>query len=523
MPTIWSYLLSSPSPLGFTPFVVEVAPGITFSWTLVPPLTEVTPTSEEPSTASPDLPCPISELTEQDFLDLFDRLFPLEYLQNLKDPGPGYELFQGFAKVGERVSMSVERLGCDAFILSSTGGSKATGTVQLFRGSTLQDGIPIDGQNGVTASIVSGASFGRMRVSGLTGITSDSIGHFLVLSNADGSHNNGAFEITNVIGATTVDVLSASPTVPDPNNGGIIWAEEIFVVTVKAGTVLLASINGATFVTTIDVTFQASDLGPFDVPIEARANGYAWNVFGTLVTAGSETLPGDIDTIALFVEEPPFGDTSIQVAQGAPTAGGTDGALDAHGSERGLPRNPGEDDDPYKARIRTLPDTISPDAFSRNLKIFLDKLGQSFDLIEAWDINYQTCYDAPAAPIPGSDFNPTKFVYDDPRPPTPFRGRWLDEAEFHSGIIAIVPNLPPINDVSMVYDDTAVTVTDLQSSLGARALSAYDVPDDVGFGFIQGCYDGFDSVRQATYKGIYDGLQRIKPAGVVAGLELEGQ
>jgi len=94
--------------------------------------------ADSPVTASPNLPCPRTPSTQQDFLDLFDRILPSTYLDPMKSGvGPGYELFQAFGSVGERVSLAISRTACQSFVGSATGGSFATVTVQLFRQDTI--------------------------------------------------------------------------------------------------------------------------------------------------------------------------------------------------------------------------------------------------------------------------------------------------------------------------------------------------------------------------------------------------
>ena len=81
-------------------------------------------------------PGPTQWLQQTDFLDMFDRILPFEYLEPMKvGLGDGYELFQGFAKVGERLSLAVARLDADTHFLTARGGVRATGTVQFVRDS----------------------------------------------------------------------------------------------------------------------------------------------------------------------------------------------------------------------------------------------------------------------------------------------------------------------------------------------------------------------------------------------------
>jgi hypothetical protein len=90
--------------------------------------------------SAPLLPCTITAYTQQDLLDLFERLLPEHYLEPLKLIGPGYEVLQAAAKMGERLSLAVERFACDALILSSEGGRFATGRVEFYRANPNPEG-----------------------------------------------------------------------------------------------------------------------------------------------------------------------------------------------------------------------------------------------------------------------------------------------------------------------------------------------------------------------------------------------
>lgn len=373
----------------------------------------------------------------QHFLDLFDRIYPVDYIEALKSPGPGYEVLQAYAQVFTRVSLAIARLDCGAHILSSYGPAVVIATLQLAR---------------------------------------------------------------------------------DPS----VAASLAFSVTVKKGTVFLASKSGRRFTMQQDQTFAHGDAGPHDVLATAVEPAWEYNLQGTVVTPNGLVLPGEIDTIDTLITDPPFSDISFMVSQRDSTYGGQPGMLDALGHDRGIERNSGEADGPYKARVRRLPDTVSPGAIRRAVTAALAPFGATFDFIETFDPKYQTAYDVTSAMAGLIDTN--LFVYDDPRPAyPPFRNRWLGEEDFRAAFIIVVPNLAAINDEGMAYDDTAENVHDLisPSTGGTRAMSAYDV--DATMPVPQGFYDGFDLAKQAVYKGLADLLDAIKAAGVNAIIELQGQ
>lgn len=408
----------------------------TYSWTLIsPPPASGGAAAASSAGASPPLPCPFDPFTQQDFLDLFDRLLPLHYLEPLKVIGPGYEVLQAAAAMGARLSQAIERFACGAYILSSVGGTKAVGTVELYR-----------------------------------------------------------------------------PTI---NTEGI-------TVVVKKGTVVKSSRGGRKYATLTDVTFLATDLGPFTVNVEALLEGYEYNEPGIVVAADGGVLEGEIDTIDILVEDPELGDTTLRVRHPVATAGGRDSTLDQHGRDRLILRGTGESDDAYRGRIRALPDNISPNAVDRALQQLLYPVGQSYTMVETWDVAYQTCWDAPPDFISGSPYDPNLFCYDDPRDPVPIRGRWLDELDHRGAFIVSVPVFGPLADVGMAYDDTAANATALTNPLGDRAVGAWDVPASLAFGYRQGCFDGYDLERSVAMKTLYETLQNIKAAGVAAILEVEG-
>ena len=398
-----------------------------------------------PPPSAPTLPCPRDPFDQQHFLDMFDRLYPQNYIGAMKlKAGPGYEVFQSYGNVGQRLSLANVRLECGNFILSASGGTFATVSLHLFRGS-----------------------------------------------------------------------------------GGP-------AVTIKAGTVFSTSTQNRQFVLLRDVTFGNGDVGPFAAAAQAVLPGWEWNVRGERTTAGGELLPGNIDTIVTTLQADPatglltFIDPTIQVSQPTDAGGGAAPMLDQLGEDRGLPRLPGEPDSYYRARIRTLPDTVSPDAINRQIRAALAPYGASsqYEFVETFNLSYQTCYDAPSAPIAGSPFDPNLFTYDDPRPTIPFRNRYMDENEYRGCFITVLPNLPCLQDVGFAYDDIANNPSEFVSpgGVGRRATDAYDVPSSADPTLIlQGGYDGFDLPKQVVYKGIFDLLQRIKPAGVAAPVELLGQ
>lgn len=319
-------------------------------------------------------------------------------------------------------------------------------------------------------------------------------------------------------------------------------------VTVGAGTIVQCGVGGRGFITTQDAVFGASDLGPVAVAVRSLVKSFQYNVPGKVVTpvSGIE-LPGAIDTVRRMIQIDPatglrtFIEPAMLVQNVNPTTGGAPAMLDQIGTDRGIIRGSGELDTKYRYRVRNLPDTVSPGAFRRLLDTIFDLYGFTYDFIETFEKDYQTCFDYPSdqvgtptffsAPLP-ADLIAHKdiCVYDWPDygDDIPMRNRWLDEVEHRATVIIGVPSLPAQRDVGMAYDDIAMVPTDRDELTGQitgrRALSAFDVLGtlDTAFG-PQGGYDGFDLVRQGFYRALLQNLNAIKAAGVVVILELRGE
>lgn len=91
-----------------------------------------------------DLVCNASAFDQQHFLDLVDRIFPLEFVYPLKtNPNSGYELFQSFGAVGARVSDAIKNLECNAFIIFSSGGARASVNVSFTRPTAAAGAVTV--------------------------------------------------------------------------------------------------------------------------------------------------------------------------------------------------------------------------------------------------------------------------------------------------------------------------------------------------------------------------------------------
>lgn len=399
-------------------------------------------------TAQPTVPtvgallnCDAVVYDQQHFLDLFDRLFPYDYLAPMKiNPNSGYELLQAFAAVGERISQAVEHLECGALVIFSTGGELALVPVIFTR--------------------------------------------------------------------------------PPPAVGAL---------TIKQSTLVTTPRGDYQFLTNEDL--DAPVAGTFTVMATAVANGWQWNVRGQRIAANGEVLEGEIQKVLIFRQDPSYGDPSVTASQIIDAINGKSADLDALADNRGLNRVPAEPDDPFRLRVRSLPDVVSPDAIRRIVTSRLGPLNIPFDIIEVFEHRYQEEYDAPSpnpgtptfqlVPPPNPDFNPNLFCYDDPRPLslTRFADVWLDLLEYRGAFLVIVPNDLTLFDFGLAYDDPGMTPADFKNPTTGhqRGTSAYDIPSTAPAALVYvAAYDGYDTERAAVYAGLYQDLQAAKPFGVAA-------
>ncbi len=123
--------------------------------------------------------------------------------------------------------------------------------IPLPAGDLLATGaaVALGGQTGSVASITTLVS-GELTLTGLTGMTADSVGDVLSVSGAASGGNNGTFTIVEYISATSVKIRNPSGVAADANNGSIGWAEK------------LPSIVGALNTFAGGVIATAAQLGP---------------------------------------------------------------------------------------------------------------------------------------------------------------------------------------------------------------------------------------------------------------------
>jgi hypothetical protein len=84
----------------------------------------------------------------------------------------------------------------------------------------------LSGQSGAAASITAFSS-GHMTVTGLTGMTPQSVGHYLQINATTTLANRGYFPIIAYVNSTTVLVANPLGSAPDASNGSITWIESL--------------------------------------------------------------------------------------------------------------------------------------------------------------------------------------------------------------------------------------------------------------------------------------------------------
>lgn len=287
-------------------------------------------------------------------------------------------------------------------------------------------------------------------------------------------------------------------------------------VIVKTGTIVQAD-GGRFFRTLNDASFGALDLGPVSANVRSIFQLYQNNVTGTVVTDSGITLPGEIDTIRILVEDPPFGDPSIKVRQISNISGGRSPALELLAIDRGVSLQPGESALSLAYRLRHLPENISPNAIRAALTTLLEPYKATFEFVEPFDLDFETAYDM------GEGSN--VFTYDDPRSVMFPAINWVsDERELWGTFYVNISQIEPIEDYGGCYDDPATTADQLISpnSGGRRAIPAYDLPDSSTFGAgadLGLAFDGRDVVQDALLDSVWELLTNLRAAGIVAGLQ----
>lgn len=103
-------------------------------------------------------------------------------------------------------------------------GSLTKSQTMVLSGEPAAFGSALSGQTGAAASITT-VSSGIATVTGLTGMSAQSVGRFLTITGAASGANNGTFLIAAYTSATEVNISNGSAVASDANNGSIVWSE----------------------------------------------------------------------------------------------------------------------------------------------------------------------------------------------------------------------------------------------------------------------------------------------------------
>lgn len=103
-------------------------------------------------------------------------------------------------------------------------GSPTQSATRALTDETSGFGAPLSGQTGAAATIGAIVA-GVVTLTGLTGMTANSVGNFLTTSGAATGANNGTFLIVEYVSATSVKISNSAGVTPDANSGAISWTE----------------------------------------------------------------------------------------------------------------------------------------------------------------------------------------------------------------------------------------------------------------------------------------------------------
>lgn len=425
--------------------------------------------------AVPSFP-PLSSMTQDDLLRMFDRLLPDHYLAPLKSPGPGYEYLQAVAKMNAKVSEAVAHMGSGCYIGSATGGSRATATVELYRDTfiwgevTLLAGSLVSTSDGYLYQTTTDVVFGA------TDLGPHSV---VVEATARGWNWNKPGPVTTADGEYLPGSIDrfVAPVVPEPPNNNFDPTLQVRQLTEATGgsSQMLDGIGydkGIQRQQTYAVIYFERPIGnQFAVTIlpgsrVATADGYLYQTIDTATIA--ETFGLTYGTSTNAVRAIPLVYPDQYAAHGAISALN----LLRWGSS---PIDPTltvvqqtaysvESDDAYRARIALLPKTVTPANLRQQIEQTIGALvtiaGKAWALREIWDIRYQTAYDFPIntslftaeVNVPVPEYSSNIFVYDY-APADPLSNRYLFPDR---GVVVIA--LPEIAGLESTYAGLAANL-----------------------------------------------------------------
>jgi len=285
-----------------------------------------------------------------------------------------------------------------------------------------------------------------------------------------------------------------------------IWKTDTSAYTLKRGT-RVGTVDGRDFVTTVDQAFDALNLGPFLVPIEAVDVGFEYNTTGELVARNGEIIAGEVAEIRYLVTDPVTFDPSVTIRQINPTSGGRSADLDARARDFGILRNEFESDDEFRLRVTESPDTVSPAAITRGVNRLLRARNPAWSctLREIGYPNFTGIYydagsssDAPQNP----DRNFAWDMIPAFRPSDRFK-LLVNSIDSRGFFLVEVPRVNDSRDFGLCYDVSPAAAYPLANAYDAPGLTAKD-----------SAYDGYSTYSGAFYRAIWDLLLSKHAAGV---------
>ena len=212
--------------------------------------------------------------------------------------------------------------------------------------------------------------------------------------------------------------------------------------TVKAGSIIVGTL-GRLFVVAEDTAFGGGTTA--DVQVVSTVQSYFLNTDAPAPT----TVPMDTTwTIGALVLDPAYADTTIQVSKVDEAHDGTTPFLELLGADRGLTQYPGESDEAFRLRCRTLPDTVTPSAIERMLARVFTSPTQAYEYHDLWAVDFQTGYAEPSTPLNALGGT---FVYGDPAEPAlypPSRNRYLPPNYLKAFVISLADSAGPIDNAT---------------------------------------------------------------------------
>lgn len=138
---------------------------------------------------------------------------------------------QSASSVGSQISFREAGLSGNNGVFTVTSNVSGTSNVVADASGYFPDPnsgfIEWEQYNSGNLATITAASAGLVTFGGLLNMTANSVGHFLTVTGAATSGNNGTFLIVAFNNSTSVQVSNASGVFPDANSGALVWVERL--------------------------------------------------------------------------------------------------------------------------------------------------------------------------------------------------------------------------------------------------------------------------------------------------------